>query len=324
MSLIATLALDAGLSVRDVTRIVASAPKRYFSYPIKKRDGTDRLIAQPAFELKALQRLLMMRVLSQFPVHDAAYAYVKGRSIRQNALRHVQSNFILKLDFKNFFPSIRPIDLERLLINRPPIDVSPKDFEVLYQLLFWGEGSYLPRCLSIGAPSSPMISNILMYDFDRILSEVAADLGLTYTRYADDLTVSGPTSSKLMVFERKLDGIIKDVPLSLTLNDEKRGLYGRGERRMVTGLIITPDHKISIGRERKREIRAAVNRYKIGELDDRGVMRCKGLLAFVVAAEPSFLGSLVKTYGRDTIRGILRTPPMMFYRPENEVFNAGK
>lgn len=314
MSLIETLALDAGLSVRDVTRIVASAPKRYVSYPIKKRDGTNRMIAQPAFELKALQRLVMMRVLSQFPVHDAAYAYVKGRSIRQNALRHAQSDFILKLDFKNFFPSIRPVDLERLLTIRAPLGVQPPDYETLYQLLFWGNKSYIPKYLSIGAPSSPMVSNIVMYELDRNLSEVAAELGVTYTRYADDLTISGPASSRLLSFERKLQTLLKEVPLSLALNDKKRGLYGRGERRMVTGLVITPDHKVSIGRERKRTIRAAVNRYRNGELDDVELMRCKGLLAFVIAAEPTFLRSLIDTYGRDTIRAILRTPRMSFYR----------
>lgn len=316
MTLIETLAQDAGISVRDATRIILSAPKRYKVYTIPKRHGGERTIAQPAFEVKVLQRLLMMRVLTNFPVHDAAYAYVKGRSIRQNAMRHVDSDFILKLDFKNFFNSIRPVDLERTLRYRSVEGLSPTDYEAVYQLLFWGRGSYQAKCLSIGAPSSPMVSNVVMYEFDRVVAGIAIELGLTYTRYADDLTISGNVLNRLLTFERRLASVVQNLPMDLALNDQKRGLYGRGQRRMVTGLIITPDHKVSIGRERKRAIRAAIHRYSKGEPSDELVMRCKGMLGFVLAAEPSHISSLVRTFGRDLITSIKRAPQISLYKGE--------
>ncbi|MEO8453862.1 MAG: retron St85 family RNA-directed DNA polymerase [Sphingomicrobium sp.] len=315
MTLVATLAVEAGLSDRDVLRIIITAPKRYKTFTIPKRNGGERMIAQPAFEVKVLQRILMMRILSQFPVHDAAYAYVKGRSIRQNALRHVNSDFILKLDFRNFFNSIRPMHLERLLSRKPPEGIDRSEYESIYQLLFWGAGSYLPQCLSIGAPSSPMISNIVMYEFDLLVSEMAAELGVGYTRYADDLTISSSSSSApLLAFEQRLTRLLPSVSPHLRLNEAKRGLYDRGKRRMVTGLIITPDGKVSIGRERKRAIRAAVHRVTIGNSDDRLLMRCKGMLGFVIAAEPSYLHSLIDAYGRDKIKAILHAPQVSFYR----------
>ena len=317
MTLISTLARETGLSERDVLRIVASAPKRYKAYPIAKRNGGERIIAQPALEVKVLQRMLMMRVFSAYPIHDSAYAYVRGRSIRQNALRHARSEFILKLDFKNFFNSIRPVDLERVLNSRPVEGVSPADHETIYQLTFWGMRSPNPICLSIGAPSSPMISNIVMYEFDRAANEIATELQLTYTRYADDITVSSADSAqRLLAFEKRISSAIEKSPMRITLNQSKRGLYGRGERRMVTGLIITPDGRVSIGRERKREIRAALHRVSLGQADDRLMTHCKGMLAFIISAEPSYLRSLRKSVGTEVIKAVLKAPQISFYRDE--------
>lgn len=317
MTLIADLARETGLSVKAVRRLIATAPKRYKTFPIPKRDGSERIIAQPAFEIKALQRVAISRYLSKLPVHDSAYAYVKGKSIRSNALRHVHSSYILKLDFKNFFYSIRPADLERVLLQRPVDGLPRLDFTDLYNLLFWGAGGFAARCLSIGAPSSPMVSNIVMYEFDKRASEIAAELKLTYTRYADDITVSSSNGqSALLRFEREIASLIRSQSLMLDFNERKRGMYGRGDRRMVTGLILTPTGQVSIGRDRKRKIRASLHQILVGDADDRLLMYCKGMLAFVIAAEPSFMKSLYGTYGADFIRGILRAPQISFYAEE--------
>jgi len=238
---------------------------------------------------------------------------VKGKSIRTNALAHASSHFILKLDFKNFFYSIRPVDLEQVLRVHKITNVSPLDYENLYNLVFWGGGGYDPRCLSIGAPSSPMISNVVMYEVDVGATQAAAELGLVYTRYADDMTVSGNSPSALEAFEARIAKIVERSNLNITFNQEKRGLYGRGVRRMVTGLILTPDGNVSIGRDRKREIRAAVHQVSLQQADDRQIARCQGLLAFVISAEPSFLRSLRRSYGAEVIRQILKAPRKSFY-----------
>lgn len=314
MTLISRLARDAGLSIKDVRRIVSNAPKRYKIFTIPKRNGGERVIAQPAVELKALQRLLVSSVLSSLPVHDSAFAYVRGRSIRQNALKHASSDWILKLDFENFFNAIRPFDLERVLLSQHLPSIDPTDFETIYQICFWGMRTALPLGLSVGAPSSPVLSNIVMYDFDRRAHEAASELNVTYTRYADDITVSSSEGiAPLIRFEKRVPILLRQSRMSFTLNQSKRGLYGRGERRMVTGLIITPSGEVSIGRERKRLIRAIVHRISMGDIDARLLMQCKGLIAFAISAEPGYLRSLRRTYGASTIRAILRAPRLSFY-----------
>jgi len=88
--------------------IITSAPRRYKIYEIPKRNGGTRVIAQPARDLKILQRYLLDTKLHQFPVHPAATAYVQRKNIAFNASLHTESSFILKLDFQNFFPMTCP------------------------------------------------------------------------------------------------------------------------------------------------------------------------------------------------------------------------
>jgi hypothetical protein len=313
MTLTLQLARDSGLALRDVRRLILTAPKRYKVYPIPKRNGDPRLIAQPSLEIKVLQRALMRISLRNLPVHEAAFAYVTGKSIRSNAEVHAKSSFILKLDFTNFFNSIKPIDLERVLRSTNVHGLTPLDFEDVYYLSFWGAGTYRPHCLSIGAPSSPMISNIVMYDIDCKASDLARQLEIKYTRYADDVTVSGTNRDALIIFENHFTKIVRDSKLSIELNHAKRGLYSRGERRMVTGLIITPDGSISIGRGRKREIRAMLHRLSLDTSDNLLMAQCQGLLAFVISAEPSFIRSLRRSYGSDFIKSVIKAPRMSFY-----------
>jgi RNA-directed DNA polymerase len=93
-------------SAEKLEHFATTASKRYKSYEIAKRTGGTRLIEHPSREIKAIQRWLNQALISKFPVHVCATAYKKDHSIRLNALRHLGSNFTLRLDFKDFFPFI--------------------------------------------------------------------------------------------------------------------------------------------------------------------------------------------------------------------------
>ena len=133
--LLSLLASETGLSEYDVRRIVGNAPIRYKTYTIKKKNGDDRTISQPARELKALQRILMHEVLSNLPVHSAATAYRSGVSIRNNAAAHAENGPILKFDFEDFFPSIRSSDWQSYC-QRTSIFDDPEDVRVSTSIFF--------------------------------------------------------------------------------------------------------------------------------------------------------------------------------------------
>lgn len=306
INLLQHLSIRLGMGRTDLLRIISTAPKRYKVYQIPKRRGGTRTIAQPSRELKAIQRILLGELLSQFPVHAAATGYIEGRNIHDNAVAHTKSRALLKLDFKDFFPSITVRDWMRL-VEAHPINLDEHEIWLSSMILFWGRASTSPTCLSIGAPTSPALSNIILYDLDVQLAAAAAQANAIYTRYADDITVSGSTIEDLEKFETKARVIVRSTrsPL-LVFNDEKRGIYTSGQRRMVTGLVVTPVGSVSIGRERKRLISAMLHRFTQGNLNGEDKDKLKGLLAFCLASEPEFVSRLRTKYGDEPINTMLR------------------
>lgn len=309
MTLLDELVEHMGVGHAEISRIVNTAPARYKTFPIAKRSGGTRTIAQPSRELKDIQRYVLSRYLERFPVHAAASAYVSGRGIASNARAHLYSKVILKLDFQQFFPSIVAADWIRLLKRHPDLNISKIDQFFLTKILFWGveRRSIVPRALSIGAPTSPMLSNIVMFELDVAFAAIADELQIAYTRYADDITVSGASAESVRAFEKMARRALKESKSpKLAFNEEKRGLYTRGQRRMVTGVIITPEDKISMGRGRKREISTLIHKSSLGLLDPEQRGHLKGLLGFAVSIEPEFLSRLRTKYGDGPVDDALR------------------
>ena len=306
MSLLRDIVVNTGLSASDVRRIIDRAPARYKVYPIKKRGGGSRIIAQPSRELKVLQRFLIDHLLSELPVHSAAMAYVKKRNIYDNADAHRTGASILKLDFERFFPSIRTADwITYVRKNRPDWD-QEDDLRSMTRILFWGQGTLRPKCLSIGAPSSPLISNVIMHDLDDYFHDQATRCETTYTRYADDITISGSSIDNVIVVEKLIRLTLKETKTpKLKLNEKKRGVYTKSQRRMVTGLILTPDGQVSIGRGRKRTISSLIHKFSLEQLEWDQIGHLKGLLGFTIANEPIFVNRMRKKYGDAVIDRIL-------------------
>jgi RNA-directed DNA polymerase len=293
------------LSEYELMKLIRSAPRRYKVYEIPKRKpGQFRTIAQPAKEVKALQYWVIEHFLNKFPIHPAATAYRDGQNIADNARPHRKSSFLLKLDFTDFFPSLTARDFARYL-KKKVVDLEGGDIEALSLILFWKPKGANKLSLSIGAPSSPLVSNLLLYDFDERVASYCSKHGTMYTRYADDLSFSSNASSELKTVESFVAGLCKrNASPKLTLNSEKLVRVSKRVSRRITGLVITNDAKVSLGREKKRQIRASVHHFITGQLNEDEALKLKGMLAYVKAVEPSFLMRLQKKYGSHEIRRI--------------------
>lgn len=307
-NLIAKLIAETGLTERDVRRIISNAPRRYKEHTIPKRSGGERWIANPARELKALQRVIVKEYLLDLPVHPSAMAYRRGRSIKDNALAHVENGPILKFDFKDFFPSIRVRDWNAYCDDRG-IFPDWSDRHDVSQILFYKPKGAAHLQLAIGAPSSPHLSNLLMYQFDAIVSELVQEDYVTYTRYADDLTFSAKRTGYLTSVEEAVRRAMRDSPWPrLKLNDEKTVLATTKYHRQITGLVLTNDKKVSLGRDRKRKLSAAVHHATLGKLDREQAAKLAGYLAFAYAVEPDFVHRLERKYGREIIDKLKAVP----------------
>jgi hypothetical protein len=288
--------------------LIRTAPFRYKVFKVEKRNGKGkRTIAQPAREVKDLQYWVMEKILHNFPIHSAATAYRAGRSITTNAAKHAPNHFLLKMDFKDFFNSIRSDDLDAYLRKLSSEEWGDKDIEYLKRILFWDKERRGRLVMSIGAPSSPMLSNILLYDFDRRVQAFCTPRRVRYSRYADDLAFSTNKPNVLREVEVEVVRICKRMRHpKLTVNAEKTVHASARVARRVTGLVLTNEGSVSLGRDRKRLIRAQIHRFLMGglNLEEKGKLR--GMLAFVNSAEPSFIEKLRDHYGSAEIDKIFK------------------
>ncbi|NUR44632.1 MAG: RNA-directed DNA polymerase [Sphingomonas sp.] len=302
--LLAVLTEATGLSGYDLARVIATAPHRYKQFTIPKRQGGTRLIAQPAREVKAMQRAIVRAYLSDLPIHPAVTAYEPGTSIRENASRHATNGPILKLDIADFFPSIRADDFLSYCAEHSLFDDESERIAATKILFHRPKGARVLR-LAIGAPSSPHISNLLMYHFDRAVASEVGDQFVTYTRYADDLTFSAKRTGYLNPVEKIVRKVLREIGYPrLKLNDSKKVVATKKYHRQVTGLVLSNDGRVSLGRKRKRELRAALHHFAGGKLEPKAQKHLHGMMAFAKDAEPDFYARMQARYGRNVFEAL--------------------
>lgn len=302
------LALVTSQNTDELKTFIQDAPHKYKVYTIPKRTYGVRTIAQPTAELKQIQKITVDYLQKKLPVHPAASAYIKGKGIKHNASQHRKNQYLLKLDFEDFFNSITPHifwNICESILDFLPCNIEKTWYE---KILFWCPSKKSQKLiLSIGAPSSPFISNFCMYLFDKSVYEYCIQHQIIYTRYADDLTFS--TNKKEVLFPIPM--IIKDISHDhfkgrLRLNKLKTKFSSKAHNRHVTGVTITNDNKISIGRDKKRYIKSLVYRYKIKQLSMQELSLLKGLLAFSNDIEPLFITTLENKYSVDVMASIFK------------------
>ncbi|MCU6496903.1 retron St85 family RNA-directed DNA polymerase [Rugamonas sp. A1-17] len=283
-----------------------TAPHRYKKYNIKKRNGTGfRQIAQPSKEVKFIQRVILSQLKQSLTVHPCAMAYEPGTGIKLNALHHKDNSYLLKMDFRDFFPSITPF-LFFSIAKDFDITFEEVDRDFLSRLLFYKSTRKSKLRLSIGAPTSPFISNFVMHCFDKAMHEYCSTHKINYTRYADDITFSANEKGILFDLPTLVKGNLRATTYSqIKINPDKTVYSSRAFNRHVTGVVITNDGSLSLGRDRKRLYSAMVHKYSVGVLDDAERQQLKGYLSFVLYIEPDFFERLTTKYSKEVIDAIM-------------------
>lgn len=253
------LAVRAGVDYAMLRSVIAGGEGHYRHFRIAKRSGGQRVISIPAPSLMTTQRWLAAHVLNSLPVHHASYAFKPGASIYKCAARHCGARWLVKMDVAAFFGSISEIQVYRVFrsLGYQPLVA----FELARLTTFaprqstryldptWrakahpspindyarGRLGYLPQ----GAPTSPMLSNLVMRDADAKLESIAKSHGLVFTRYSDDLTFSTRGD-----FDRKraskltweVAAVLRAI--GLRLNQGKTTVVPPGGRKIVLGLLV--------------------------------------------------------------------------------------
>jgi len=254
----------------------AATSLHYRSFTIPKRNGTPRTIWAPMPKLKKAQRWILANIVEKLLVHGAAHGFLSGRSIVTNAAEHTQSKLVLKMDMKDFFPTVtfarvkgvfrkagyRELisTLLALICTEAPREVVRHNNRDYYIALG-------PRCLPQGAPTSPGLTNALCLRLDRRLTGLAQKYGWRYTRYADDLTFSLPVDHKGPPNMGKLMGLTKRTvhDEGFTVHPDKTRVARVGSRQKVTGLVVNGDASPRVPRKIRRQVRAAIHNLSQGK-----------------------------------------------------------
>jgi RNA-directed DNA polymerase len=318
INLVEQISQETGLRGVDVRRIMMRAPVMYKTFFIPKRTGGLREISQPTREVKYVQRALRSVLLDGLPVHERATAYRVGQSILSNALPHAGDGPILKIDLKDFFHSIKARDWVSYCQEKE-IGLSDEEIELTSRLLFHKRPGARILSLAIGAPTSPSISNILMYDFDVKIVDNLENDKVIYTRYADDMTFSAPRTGYLNGVLTTVSAALRSISYPrLSINKKKTTHVTRKYGRSVTGLTLANDGRVTIGWENKRKLHAAVHQAKLNRFDQEKLQIVAGMLAYVNSVEPEFVDVLRKKYGADIILAIQKTV-VKKQKPEDHV-----
>lgn len=268
----------------ELRTILDKIPAQYKYFSLRKRSGGYRQINVPGKLLMSIQQTIYHRILISTPIHPAAMGFKQGVSISENARAHLGKPCVLKVDLHDFFPSIRYIRIRAVFEEMGyPAPVA----RTLAELCC------LKRKLPQGAPTSPALSNIVAISLDKKMEVLARNHGLTYTRYADDLTFSGDTLSPDLLLP-SIKQIVEEE--GFTLNEKKTRFLSAHKRKIITGVSISSGVKLTIPRAKKREIRKAVHfiltkglkehQARIGSTDPVYLKRLLGYLAYWHSIEP--------------------------------------
>ena len=288
-----------GVEVNRLEEILNNVSGHYQEFWMRKRSGGYRMISAPDKDLQAIQSTIYSRILSSVTiVHPAAVGCRCGRSVVDNAAPHLGKRSVLKMDIHDFFGSIRS---PRVRQTFKKIGYPENVSKVL------GALCCLHRHLPQGAPTSPALSNIVGYEMDRKLAALAAEYGLTYTRYADDLTFSGDVFPKEQIIPQ-VKRIIRDEKFEP--NHKKTHFMNQSSRKIITGVSVASGVKLTIPKSKKREIRKNVyfiltkglaeHQRRIGSHDPAYLKRLIGMLCYWRAIEPD------NTYASDSIAALKR------------------
>ncbi|EOQ65765.1 hypothetical protein F931_03558 [Acinetobacter pittii ANC 4050] len=229
-----------GINVSTLYAMIFSTEKFYRTFEIPKKNGGMRTITTPHKSLKLVQKWIHHNILKHKYVHKSAHGFVKNRSIITNALIHKESKVFLQLDIKNFFPSI---PLNWIINYFYKLGYSKKISFYLAKLCCYEDS------LCQGAPTSPILSNLVFFALDKKLNHYADKNNIIYTRYADDIVFSGDNIP--LSFKNFCIFLIKDF--GFKINSKKTKLKIEVGQNIITGIQIK-DSDIWVPKKYKKNL----------------------------------------------------------------------
>lgn len=231
--------------------LFADFENRYTTKTLLKKNGGERTIKPPTKKLKTAQRKILDDILKYQQQLDCVYGLSKEKGIKANAQAHYQNKdtHLVNLDVTNFFPSISYKMVRDIFLD---LGFNKDCANTLTKLCTYG--GHLPQ----GAPTSPYLSALAFKKIDQKIYDYAKKNKLVYTRYFDDITLSGDgLTEKCVVRVEKMIRLGNFVP-----NDEKREVFTKDQTKQVTGIVLAED-SLDVSLEQKEKIKSSYQAYAV-------------------------------------------------------------
>ncbi len=238
---LSSLEQDLGISAKVLYAVSNNLNKHYRKTKIPKKNGGFRNLSVPDEVLKTIQKRIAEVLLIHMPVSRYAKAYCFGSSTLRNAKHHVGKQVVLKLDILHFFDSIRYATVKDIAF---PEEIYAEPLRILLTML-----CYHKNALPQGAPSSPAITNIILYEFDEYIGQWCRERSISYTRYCDDMTFSGNFDPVEVIRFVRLE--LKKM--GFLLNEQKTRIQRPSQQQTVTGIVV--NKKLSIPADYRHKLR---------------------------------------------------------------------
>ena len=251
------------------------AKVEYSSFKIPKRTGGSRHLQIPNEELKGLQKKLLVYLTKKLGhrVSRNVHSYKKFRSIKTNAEVHIGAAVVIKLDIINFFPRI---SVKKCRLVLKPLFLTKPIEDKLVELVTTRGG--LPQ----GAPTSPLLSNLVLREVDKLIWYYCWSRGYKYSRYADDITISLPKDDRKAIHKAIsfVNHKLKSAEFRLNRRRGKFHILRRHQAQRICGVTINSG-KTTISRQKRRELRAIRYRLKNNIEASKSEIQLEGYEAYV-------------------------------------------
>lgn len=292
-NLIKEISFYTGISETKLRTFLYTPKSNYIDYykkaVIKKRNGGNRIVYMPTPELKKIQYFLREKYFSKYPVHNNATAYLPKKCVFDNASIHRKNKSFLFIDVHDFFNSI---DFDLLLEKMLSLDdrVLSKNDLTIALLLASHKREFVQGCVT-----SPMLSNIFMYDIDQeIVSLVSKLPGGKYSRYSDDITISSSQKIPKEVLEF-IESILSRNKLSI--NRKKTHFSSNIDNVVITGVRIKKNQTISLSTKFKKELKTRIyHKLKYGNNSNENATVLLGLLNYLRMIDPNYFNAINAKY----------------------------
>jgi RNA-directed DNA polymerase len=262
-----SLANELEISEFELSKYIFRADYLYKRFSIPKKSGGQRHISAPSKELKRIQKWISENLLRSVAVHESCTGYRVGKCIVDNARPHVGKDFVLNADIEDFFPSINQNRVTALFES---LGFQQKMAGYLSKLCTHNE--ILPQ----GAPTSPDLSNLICKTLDEKLSEFCEKRNWSFTRYCDDITISGNG----VLTRAEIDTICGIITSEgFKVNDKKLRVARKTSQQRVTGLVV--NERVNLPRRERRRVRAMIHRKEVSGLTSKSALnKIHGHVAF--------------------------------------------